>query len=375
MGIVARGWVAYDLSHSAAAVGFVALAQGVPMLVFGLFGGVAADRFPKRSVLFVTQAIQAAAAIAGAILLLSGVMQVWHLALVGAVSGFGIAFNMPARHSFVAQLVPRERLVNAVALNMAGTNFARIVGPAVAGGLIAVPFVGAGGVFVLISLMFTSVIIRLLRIKHRGEPEDGPRASPLRSVADGLVYVRGNAVMRTLLLLAFVPVLLGMPYQQLMPVFAEEVFRAGPAGLGILMAANGVGALLGSLGIAASTGFRRRGLLQMILGMCFGGALTVFAFSPTFIVGMVALLFVGMASAGYQSLNNTLVINGAEPAYRGRVMGLYLLTNAASPLAIVPFGFLADAFGAPLTIGVAGLALLTTVSLVGLFHPTYRYVE
>jgi MFS family permease len=374
MGITARGYLAYDISGSAAAVGVVSLGAALPMLGFGLFGGVAADRFHKRNVLLFTQSLQATAAAANALLVLTGIVQIWHLTVVAMMTGIGMAFNMPARQSFAAQLVPRDRVVNAIALHMAGMNFARIVGPAIAGGLIAIPFIGVGGTFVLIALLFSSVIFNLLRIRHTGAPEEQARVSPLRSIADGLAYVRRSPVVVILLTLAFIPMFLGNPYQHMMPVFAEAVFEVGPAGLGVLMAASGVGALIGSLVIASSTGFARRGLLQMVLGMAFGGGLAIFAFSPTFSVGLVAILFVGAASAGYQALNNTLVMHSADPAYRGRVMSLFHLTNGASPLALVPVGFLADAYGAPVIIGIGGLILLALVFAVGAFHPAYKRI-
>lgn len=375
MSMIARGYVAYDITRSAAAVGIVAMASGVPMLVFSLFGGVVADRFPKRNVLLITNVVQVIYAAVSALLVLTGVVQVWHLMVLAAVSGLGIAFSMPSRHSYVAQIVPRERLVNAVALNMAGVNFTRIAGPALAGGLMTIAWIGPGGVFALMTVMYAYVFVRLLSIQNRGEPEGGGHAPPLRSIAMGLSYVRGNAVVFTLLALAFVPVMLGMPYQHLMPVFSESVFDVGPAGLGLLMASSGVGALFGALAIASMAGFQRRGLLQMGLGMVFGLALAAFAFSPSFIMAVGVLTVVGAASAGYQSLNNTLVLDHADSAYRGRVMSLLMVTHAATPMAVVPIGFLSDAFGARATIGVAGLCLLAVITLVGLFHPTYRHVK
>jgi predicted MFS family arabinose efflux permease len=223
--------------------------------------------------------------------------------------------------------------------------------------------------------MYAFVVASLLRIHERGAPLGERRPAPLKSLGDGLRYVRGHAVVFTLLLLAFVPVLLGMPYQSLMPVFAKDVFHVGPGGLGILMTANGVGALVGSLMIASLTAFRRRGLLQMALGMLFGASLAVFAFAELFAVALVALLVVGLSSAGYQSLNSSLVMDHADPAYHGRVMSVYMLTFSAMPLAVVPAGMLADAFGAPATIGIAGLLLLAIIGLVGLLHPSYRHIR
>lgn len=373
-GITARGYLAYDISGSAASVGVVSMATALPMLVFALFGGVAADRFRKRNILIITQSLQLTAALFTALLVLTGIIEIWQLAVVSVLTGTGMAFNMPARQSFVAQVVPRDRITNAVALQMSGMNFSRVIGPALAGGLIVIPFIGVGGTFLILAAMFLTVIISLIRIKNPGEPAPQDRVSPLRSIADGLSYVRHSPVMVTLLMLAFIPMFLGNPYQQLMPVFAQDVFNVSAAGLGILLAMSGVGSLIGSLLIASTSGIARRGLLQMALGMTFGGALAAFAFSPTYIVGLVFIFVVGFAQAGYQALNNTLVISTADPAYRGRVMSLFHITNAAAPLAILPIGILIDMYSAPPIIGIGGILLLLLVFLVATFHPAYKRI-
>jgi predicted MFS family arabinose efflux permease len=194
-------------------------------------------------------------------------------------------------------------------------------------------------------------------------------------LTDGLSYLRGNPVAFTLLLLTFAPVLLGMPYQQLMPVFAEDVFHVGPRGLGVLLTVNGLGALIGSLAIASMASFRRRGLLQVALGIMFGLGIAVFAFAQSFEIGLAALLVIGLVSAGFQTLTSTLVMHYTDPEYHGRVMSVYLLTFSAMPLGVVPFGMLSDHYGAPLTIGIGGLLLAATIAATGMLHPTYRHIE
>jgi len=375
MGMITTGYVAYDISGSAASVGIVSLGSGVPMLLLGLAGGVVADRFPKRNVLLATQTLIGIAATINAILVLTGVVEIWHLMLVAAIQGTGFAFNMPSRQAFIGQLVDRERLMNAVALNNAGMNFCRVIGPSIAGALIAVPFIGAGGVYAIMAGMYAYVVLSLLRINDRGRPLGSVRPPPLDSLREGLRYIRGNGVVFTLLALAFVPVLLGMPYQQLMPVFAEDVFGVGPGALGLLLTFNGIGALAGSLTIAGLTAFPRKGLLQMILGIAFGLSLAVFAFSRSFHIGLATLIVIGFVSSGYQSLNSTLVMNNSDPEYHGRVMSVYMLTFSAMPLAVVPYGALSDAFTAPVAIGIGALLLAAIVTVVGIVHPSYRHIR
>lgn len=376
MGMVTTGYVAYDISESATAVGIVSLGWGIPMLFFGLWGGVVADRFPKRRTLLLAQALIGVSAVISAVLVLAGVIQIWHLVGTSALQGIGFSFNMPATQAFIGQLVSRQNLMNAIALHNTGANFARVAGPSLAGVLIGVSFVGAGGVFVLMAVMYALVIVNLLRISHSGPPTGGTtRPPPLDALRDGLQYIRHNAVVFALLALAFAPVLLGMPYQQLMPVFAEDVFDVGPGGLGMLMAANGFGALLGSLMIAAISNYQRRGLLQMALGILFGLSVALFAFAQSYEIGLVVLVVAGFASAGYQALNSSLVMHYTEPAFHGRVMSVYMLTFSAMPLGTVPFGALSDRYGAPVTIGIGALVLATIIIAVGILYPPYRRIR
>lgn len=375
MGMVTTGYVAYDISGSAAAVGFVSLGWGAPMLLFGLWGGVVADRFPKRRTLLFAQSTIGSAAVVSAVLIITGVVEVWHLALVATLQGLGFSFNMPSMQAFIAQLVGRDRLMNAVALNNTGANFSRVAGPSLAGVLIGAPFIGAGGVFVIMAVMYVAVLVTLLRIPHRGEPLGGKsRPSPLRSLADGLGYLRRNDVVFILLALAGVTVLLGMPYQSLMPVFAADVFDVGPRGLGLLMLANGTGALLGSVWIASMSGLQRRGRLQLLLGTTYGATLAVFALGRSFELALVVLVVVGFASAGYQALISALVMHYTAPDFHGRVMSVYMLTFSAMPLGTLAFGALADQFGAPAAIGAGAILLASTIATVGLLHPSYRHI-
>jgi MFS family permease len=375
MGMITNGYLAYDLTGSAAAIGLVTLGFGVPMLLFALIGGVVADRVSKRRVLMITQTTIGLCAAMLAFLVISDLIRIWQMTLVAFVMGTCFAFNMPARQSFVAEIISRERLMNAIALNNAGMNMSRVVGPALAGFLISVSWIGIGGVYSVMVLMYIFVVLSLFRVRDRGaRPNDG-KTSGARSLLDGLSYIRGNPVLMALLLLAFAPVMLGMPYQALMPVFAEDVFHVGPSGLGLLMTVNGVGALAGSLVIASMSAVSRRGLVQLALGAMFGLSLALFAFSEHFGIGLFALFIVGGASAAYMSLNSTLVMDKAEPAYHGRVMSVYMLTFSLMPISVLPVGAIADMVGAPLTIGFGGVALVAVVLLYGALHPSYRHLR
>jgi MFS family permease len=367
MGQVTNGYLAFDITGSATAVGFVTLGFGVPMLLLSLLGGVVADRFPKRQILIASQTTVGISSLILAVLVITGVIEIWMMTLTALLMGISFAFNMPARQAFVAELVERRWLTNAVALNNSGMNASRVIGPSIAGALIGVSFIGIGGVFVLMAMMYVIVVASLFRLPNRPSAEGARDRSGASALLDGLRYMRGNPVLSALILLGFAPVLLGMPYQALMPVFAKDVFGVGAQGLGLLMTVNGIGALAGSLAIAGLGRFERRGLLQMGLGITFGISIAVFAFSQSLWVAMLMLPVIGGASAAYMSVNSTLIMDYAEPAYRGRVMSVNMLTFALMPLSVVPFGALTDAFGAPLPIGIAGLLLA--------LHPRFRHVR
>lgn len=375
MGQVTNGYLAFDITGSATAVGFVTLGFGLPMLLLSLIGGVAADRFPKRQILISTQSLVGIAALTMAVLVLTGVIEIWMMALVSLLMGISFAFNMPARQAFVAELVERRWLTNAVALNNSGMNASRVIGPSIAGALIGISFIGIGGVYVLMASMYVIVVASLLRLPNRPAAEGSRNVSGLHALRDGIRYMRGNPVLSALILLGFAPVLLGMPYQALMPVFAADVFGVGAQGLGLLMTVNGIGALIGSLAIAGLGRFERRGLLQMGLGITFGLSVAIFAFSQSLWMAMLMLPIIGGASAAYMSVNSTLIMDYAEPAYRGRVMSVNMLTFALMPLSVVPFGALTDAFGAPLPIGIGGVLLVVIVLFYGLLHPRFRHVH
>ncbi len=375
MGMVTNGYLAYEITGSAAAVGFVTLGFGIPMLFLSLIGGVVADRFSKRQILMLTQSVVGIAALILAVLVLTDLIQIWHMTLVAFMMGTAFAFNMPARQAFVAELVGKERLTNAIALNNTGMNMARVVGPAMAGALIGIAFIGIGGVYLIMTVMYAIVAFTISRLPDKGVQPGANAQRGFDSLVDGLRYIRNNSVLSALMLLAFAPTLLGMSYQALMPVFAEDVFNVGPSGLGLLMTVNGVGALVGSLAVATFSGFRRRGLLQVGLGIMFGLSLSLFAFSQSLPIAVPALVLIGAASAAYMALNMSLVMGYAEPKYHGRVMSINMMTFSLMPLSVVPTGILVDIFGAPVVIGCAGLLLAAIVAVYGTLHPSYRRVE
>ncbi|MFN0074623.1 MAG: MFS transporter, partial [Chloroflexota bacterium] len=377
MSQVAVGYATFTLTGSATALGIVSLAGGLPMLVLGLFGGVAADRFPRRAVLLGTQGALGLIALILAGLALGGLLQVWHLVVAALFQGAAFAFNMPARQALIGDLVGPTLLRNAVALNNAGMNFSRVAGPSAAGALLASPFFGVGGVFGAMTVLYGIVIASLCMLPASADTapvSSGPRKGGWDELLDGLRYIRSSPVLMALLSLALIPVVIGMPFQTLMPVFAEQVYGVGAAGLGVMMAAVGVGALFGAVGVAVTSGHSRPAVLQLWLGVGFGLSLVGFALAPSFWFALVLLVVVGFTSAAYTALNNTLIMGNTEPRLYGRVMSVYMLTFAAMPVGTFPASWIADHVGGPATVAGCGFIVTLSIILVAWLYKPYAKI-
>ena len=253
MNQVASPYAGFTLSNSAAILGVVSLAQGLPMLLLSLVGGVVADRLPRKLVLMASQMTLGLSAAALAVLGITDKLEVWHIVTASFVQGASFAFNMPARQAYIAELVTRPQLANAAALNNAGQNFCRVAGPALAGMVMGIPRVGIGGAFLSMAGMYAfafGALLKLPRTQQAGAATGRGAVGSVAHLLEGLRYVRSSTAMMALIAMNLVVVIFGMPYQTLMPVVAERVFGAGAEGLGWLMAASGAGALTGAIVIA-----------------------------------------------------------------------------------------------------------------------------
>lgn len=374
MNMVARGYLAYDITGSATALGLVSLAWGGPMLVFSLFGGVVADRIRKVAILVPTQTAMGVLALITAVLVHLDIIQIWHLVALGVGQGTVFAFNMPARSALIPELVGPENVTNAIALNNAGQNASRIIGPASAGAMIGIPFIGMTGTFYFMAALYGVVVWSLLRLPRGRTPQRvmAPMMSEMRA---GFTYIGGNSTLFMLIAMAFIPILLGMPYQTLMPVFQKDVLHVDSFGLGMLFTATGVGALIGSLLVASLSESRSRGGIQVVSGLMFGGALIGFALMDTFVTALLMIGVLGLASSIYMSLNNSMIMSYTDEDYYGRVMSVYMMTFSVMPLAAMPMGALADAFGAPVTVSVAGALIVVFIGALVTLVPAFRRIE
>lgn len=374
---VARGYLAYRLTGSALAIGLVTLALGLPRIVLSPVGGWLADRCQKRTVLSWTSVVLAASGMATAALQVAGVLDVPWLIGLGLVQGSAFGLAMPARQAYVPVVVGGGHLLpNAISLNTAGMNLTRMVGPALAGLLIATPFVGLAGVFFLTGTCYLWVWWSVFRVQDPGAPVAAPQRMG-SSIRAGFSYVRRSPALLALMSLGFVPLALGMPYINLMPAVAAGPLRGGAPLLGLLLSIGGVGSLCGTLTVASLARYPRKATLQLALGVGFGISLLGFAFfvrRDELPLAVPFLFTTGLCGDAYMALNSSLIMMSTDAAMYGRVMGVYMTTQSIRPITVLPISALADAVGTPATLLGAGALVAAFVASVAGLYPGYRRI-
>jgi MFS family permease len=369
---VAQSWLVYRLTGSALLLGSVGFASQIPVFLFAPLGGIAADRINRRHIVISTQVAAMLLALILAGLTLSHTIdrQVWLIFVLAALLGVVNAFDIPGRQSFLVEMVGKEDLMNAIALNSSMFNGARVIGPAIAGILVAK--IGEGWCFFANAVSYIAVIIGLLMMRVN-PPARAAMASPFEHMMEGFRFVEQTAPIRALLLLLGVVSLVGMPYVVLMPIFADQILHGGARGLGILMGATGVGALLGALTLAFREGVK--GLGRWVAWCCagFGASLVVFAISHTFWISVILLLPVGYTMMLQMACSNTLIQVMVPDALRGRVMAVYsMMFMGMAPIGALLGGALADRLGAPITVAIGGVASIAGACWFGLQLPKIR---
>ncbi len=364
MQIVARGWLAFDLTGQNTALGAMMLAFGAPSLVFTLWGGVIADRLPRRRTLLVSQSALCLNSAWIALMVAAGLMEFWMLLAASFIQGVGFAFMGPARNAFISSLVGREAVGNAIVLQQLSMNGTRVVGPALAGVFISLWFIGVAGVYVMTAAGFLIAILTVWRLPP-GEPAERAEAtSPARDLLDGLRYVWSRPSVATLILTSFALTAFAFPFQSFLPSLTEDIYDAGSEGLGALSAAQAVGAVIAVVLVAGIAGRASAWGQQLLLALAFGASVTLLGFASNFATGLGAILVVGACSAGFQSLNNALAISYADSRYHGRVQSLAMLSWSLFGIASMPIGVVADLIGIRETLMIAGVASVVAVLLL-----------
>ncbi|CAN5775866.1 MFS transporter [soil metagenome] len=361
MQATALGWLALDLTNSESFVGLVAFCAGLPFLLISVPGGLIIDRFDRRKILIVCQALAAIVSISIAILVLTGVVRPWQLPVAAFINGSLQAILNPAQQSIVPSLVPRERLTNAIGLMGAGQNMTRVVGPTIAGAVVG--FVGTGETFLLQALAVAVALGLLVRASFPSRLSTVSLNS-LAALSEGFRTVMGRGDLRGLLLFACIPTLLVFPYISFLSVFARDILEIGPQGMGLLMAASGMGAVVGSLFVASRPG-PQSGKQLVIQAVLYGLVILAFSASRFLPLSIALLLVAGFLGASFMSANNVLIQHRIDDNIRGRVIGIYMLTWGLMPLGAMPMGILGASIGIPSAVAIG--AILAVVVIIALY--------
>ena len=353
---LAQAWLVYRLTHSEWMLGVTWFCANVPVLILSPIAGAVADRFPRRRIVMVTQAVAMAQAAALAGLTLTGHIEVWHVLALAAVLGTSNAFDIPGRQALFIHLVGRDDLLNAISLNSATFNAARIVGPSL-GGLI-VARAGEGYCFALNALSYLAVLASLaaMRIREDARPKS---ETPWQELKSGFAFVRRCPEVRSILILCGIISIATSPGATLAPVFAEGIFKMGSQGLGWLTAGMGAGAILGTLNLAQRKG--AKGLPNVILSSAatLAAALALFAWSPSYWLSLALMPVIGLSVMRHSASANTVIQMSIPDQYRGRVMGLYsMMVIGMTPIGSLLSGALAEVAGSRVTVTVGALGCL-----------------
>jgi MFS family permease len=370
MQTIAESWLVYRLTGSSVLLGVAAFCSQIPIFLLSPIGGVVADRFNRHRIIIVTQTISMLLPLTLAALTLSHHVRVWHVFVLATCLGIVNAFDIPARQSFFVHMVGHEDLPNAIALNSAMFNGARVLGPSIAGILVAA--VGEGWCFLLNGISYIAVITGLLMMTVV-PPVITQRGSAVADIVDGFRFVVQTVPVRTVLILVGIVSFAGIPYTVLMPVFADAILHQGPKGLGLLMASTGVGALGGALTLAARSGVRGLGRLVAISAAAFGVTLGLFGFSHTFWLSTALLIPVGAAMMVQMASCNTLLQAMVPDTLRGRVMSIYsMMLMGMSPIGALLAGAVAEHIGAPWTVAIGGAVTVASAAVFATRIPHFR---
>ncbi|HEV2232555.1 MAG TPA: MFS transporter [Terriglobia bacterium] len=368
---VAQSWLVYRLTGSSLLLGLVGFAGQIPVFLLAPIGGVVADRYSRHRIVIGTQTSAMVLAFILSALTLLGHIRVWEIMLVASLLGVVNAFDIPARQAFIVDMVHSDDLINAIALNSSMVNSARVLGPAIAG--VTVAAVGEGWCFFANGASYIAVIAGLLLMAVAPRELGRDAASGLERIVEGFRWVAKTAPIRALLLLLGLVSLTGMPYAVLMPIFADKILHGGARGLGMLMGASGIGALAGTLILAAKRQVHGLGRWIAFASFGFGASMILFAASRSYPLSIVLLVPVGFSMMLQMSASNTLIQTMVPDELRGRVMAVYsMMFMGMAPFGALVAGAMANHIGAPITVALGGLACLAGSLVFGARWPNMR---
>jgi len=351
---VAQGWLVLQITDSPFLLGLVSMLGTLPVLIVSPIGGALADTLNKRTVVILTQVIAMTLAFVLATLVLTKHVQYWHIVILASTLGIAMSIDAPTRQSFVVEMVGKKDLLNAIALNSSIFNLARILGPAFAGFTIST--IGIVLCFYLNGISYLAVIFGLLLMRGNFSPAKKQRTPVIKDIRAGFSYARRDKRISALITLVAISSIFIMPYAMLMPVFARDILHVGPKGLGILLSAAGIGALIGAISLAIFSAYKKKGRFVLVGSIVFTTAIILFSFSSSYYISILLLLFVGWGMVMQNASINSLLQTTAPDHLRGRIMSLYVLFfMGMMPFGSFQAGLLADHFGAKVALRIGGV--------------------
>jgi predicted MFS family arabinose efflux permease len=371
---VTLGWLVYDLTGNSMLLGALNGLRALPFLITGPMAGVAADRMDRRRLLLHTQWVLIITAVVMGALVASPLLHVWHIFLFTLITGVAWTITEPVRMSMIPSLVPKQDLANAIALNSGGFNLMKVIGPALGGAMIAL--FGAAENFFIQAVAYVGVLVMIHLMHIPPLRADAKRSSAMANLKEGFAYVWSTPAVLALMALAYVPRIFAVPYQTLMPVFQKDVLRVGPEGLGLLMAAPGIGAVIAVL-MLASVGhrIRRQGLLLVASIIILGLFLILFSQITWFPLALITLVLAGAFQMFFLASTATMLQLVVPDQLRGRVMSLYMLDRGFMPAGALFAGTAAHFIGAPMTVATMGAIVILLTLLVAWRIPAIRNLE
>ena len=361
MQMLVRLYLVYDITESAKILGLVSAASALPILGLALFGGAFADRVDRKHLIQMGQWSAVALALFIGASISTGTVTWYHLLGAGMVKGVLWSFMGPARQAVIPELVGKDKLSNAVALNAAGMSVMTLAAPALAGVLYAV--IGPEGVYYLVAALELAAVILTGSITRPAKVPRVRRSRMLTEIKEGLSYIGRNNLVLVLLVVGLASVLLAQPFRFLLPVFVVEIYHRESEAMGLLMSTIGLGSLVGSLYVA-SLGTGRRGLVLILASFASAIGLILVALVPSYAAAIGIMAILGLGEAGRRSLNQALVMELADDQYRGRVMSIFMMNFGLMPLGVLPAGLAIDLIGAQATVAVLGGLMLVTSTLL-----------
>ncbi len=382
MQMVARGWLIYDITSSPLALTWVILSFMLPSFVFSLWGGVVADRMRKKPIMIGAQLLNTAATVLLATIVYLGEVTFWHFIYFGLFNGTVLSFSMPARAAVVPEIVPKQVVVNAMALQSAMFSVSRVAGPALAGVLIAwfaggdnTSATGVGMIFYIIAALYLVSVAATALLRYSGDPTPRPRARMRDDIAEGFRYMARERIVLGLLVMGLVPMMFGFAPSFLAPAFNKDVLGGGPETLGYLMTAMGVGSLVGALTLARLGDIGSKGKVLFAASFAWALGLAGFALAQTLLFAAAFGILIGAFGSLVGSLNMSVVTLAIKPEIRGRVMAIMMMTHGLMPLGMIPIAAAAEFIGIGVALFASAVLLALSMSVIAVLFPELRRID